>query len=194
MAEDILNQKKTLRQEALRHRVMMDPRAENPEEVGALFFETLKPQIDQIVALYWPIDKEFDPYAIMEQLQHNGNLCALPVVVKGSRVLKFAVWKEGDPLEEGAYKIPQPVVNEATHWVGPDIVLVPFLAFDRQGYRLGYGGGYYDATLQALRKERDILAVGVGYACQACLFKLPVEEHDEKLDWVITPQGAHYFE
>ena len=75
----------------------------------------------------------------------------------------------------------------------PDILLIPFLSFDRYGYRLGQGGGYYDATLAHLREEKDILAIGMGYAQQAVLFKLPAEDHDQKMDMVITPQNVHDF-
>ena len=87
----------------------------------------------------------------------------------------------------------EPVVHEGTQWLEPDVVIVPLLAFDRRGYRLGQGGGYYDATLADLRAKKNIIAVGLAYAQQACLFNLPVEEHDQKLDWVVTPQGAQEF-
>src|SRR6185503_17417551 len=101
-------------------------------------------------------------------------------------------WKDGDPLAEGAFGIMQPS-TDAPKWVDPDIVVVPLLAFDRRGYRLGYGSGYYDVTLAALRAKKKIVAVGLGYGQQAVLFNLPSEPHDEKLDWVITPQKAHSF-
>lgn len=185
--------KDILRKEAQRHRVLIDPRTEHPDDAAPHFFEAIKPRTDQIVASYWPKEREFDPGAIMEQLLKNGNKCALPVVERGSRVLKFARWEEGVEMTPGPYDVMQPVDNGQTEWLEPDIVIVPLLAFDRRGYRLGYGGGYYDATLKALRAGKDILAVGVAYAQQACLFNLPVEEHDEPLDWVVTPKGAQNF-
>jgi len=186
--------KKTLRTEALRHRVMMDPRSEDPDEACDIFFDSIKPDKDRVVATYWPKDKEFDPYAILERLQKNGNVCGLPVVQKDTKELKFVRWSEDQPLEKGLYDVQQPVISENTEFIEPDIVIVPLLAFDRQGNRLGYGGGYYDATLKALRAKKDIVAVGVAYAQQACLFSLPVEEHDERLDWLITPKEAFCFE
>ncbi len=189
----MLENKDVLRAEALRHRVMMDPREEDPDGACDIFFEAVKPEPEQAVATYWPKEKEFDPYAILERLLANGNVCGLPVVQKDSRILKFARWAEGDAMEDGPYDIPQPVVNDETQWLEPDIVIVPLLAFDRYGTRLGYGGGYYDATLRALRGGKAITAVGVGFAQQVCLFKLPKEDHDEKLDFVITPQQAHDF-
>jgi 5-formyltetrahydrofolate cyclo-ligase len=186
-------EKNILRQEARRHRAMMDLREEVPDAACALFFESLNPAPSQSAALYWPTGKEFDPFLIAQELQARGHVCALPVVEKDTLVLKFAVWKEGDPLEEGAFGIPCPVLNAETVWIEPDIVIVPLLAFDRRGYRLGQGGGYYDATLRDLRARKPIEAVGLAYARQACLFNLPVEPHDEPLDWVITPQEAHCF-
>ncbi len=186
--------KEILREEALKYRERTDSGGEDPEAACGIFFEFIKPEKNRIVALYSAKGREFDPYPILEKLQESGNVCALPVVQKDSRELKFACWADGDPLEKGPYDILQPVADEKTQWVEPDIVIIPFLAFDRQGYRLGYGGGYYDVTLKALREKKDVLAVGVGYAHQICLFTLPVEDHDEPLDWVITTQEAHEFQ
>lgn len=190
--------KEDLRKEALRHRVMMDPRSEDPDEACAIFFEAIDTNPDQIIATYWPKDKEFDPHAILQAFLERGHTCCLPVIQKNSKELKFVAWAEGDPLEKGPYDVMQPKVEADTEFLDPGIVIVPLLAFDRYGNRLGYGGGYYDATLKALRafkKEegKNILAVGVGFAQQACLFKLPSEDHDEKLDWVVTPQEARKF-
>ncbi len=185
--------KNSLRHEALRHRDRIDPGSEDTEAACTLFFDTLKPQKGQVVALYWPKGREFDVCPITEQLLKQGFTCALPVIQKGSRELKFAAWNENVPLVVGPYEVQHPAIDQKTKWVDPDIVVVPLLAFDRRGYRLGYGSGYYDATLQALRQKKNITAVGLGYAKQAVLFSLPVEEHDQKLDWVITPQKAHQF-
>lgn len=186
--------KETLRNEAIKHRERIHVfNNEDPEDVCGIFFDAVKPEQGQVIALYWPMDKEFDPSAILERLLKDGFKCALPVIDKGNRILKFAVWNEDDPLEFGPYNVQQPAITDNTEWVDPDIVVVPLLAFDRKGYRLGYGGGYYDATLRALREKKDTVAVGVGYAQQAVLFNLPVEPHDEKLDWMITPQQAHYY-
>lgn len=186
--------KETLRYEAIRHRDRISVFAnEDPEAVCGLFFEAIQPRQDQVIALYWPKDKEFDVRFLLERLLRDGYACALPVVRKGERVLGFARWKDDDPLEDAPFGLKQPVVDGSVVWAEPDIVVVPFLAFDRKGYRLGYGGGYYDATLRTLRREKPIIAIGVGYAQQAVLFNLPVESHDEKLDWVITPLQAHCF-
>lgn len=185
--------KDTLRHEAVRHRERIDPGSENPEDASALFFEVIKPQTGQVIALYWPKGREIDTAPLMDNLLQAGFTCALPVVVKGQKELRFARWDESVPLAEGPYGVFQPAIDDKTQWVDPDIVIVPLLAFDRHGYRLGYGGGYYDATLSALREKKAVTAVGLAWSQQAVLFNLPVEPHDEKLDWVITPQRAQKF-
>lgn len=186
-------EKEQIRMEARRVRDFITLEEEDPEDAVELFVEALTPQQDQVVAGYWPKGKEFDPTPILEHLLHNNHTCALPVVEKGSKVLKFARWAEDIKLSKGPFGIMQPEIDEHTEWLEPDIFLVPLLAFDRRGYRIGQGGGYYDATLQAAREDRDITAVGVCYAKQAVLFNLPVEDHDQRLDWVITTQGVHDF-
>lgn len=182
--------KEVIRAEAKRHRAFIDPASENIDSAVDLFFEKIQPQKDQVIAGYWPKGREFDAAIILERAVDEGLSCALPVIQKDSRELKFAPWDKTSELEKGPFDVLQPTSQE---FVLPDIVIVPLLVFDRRGGRLGYGGGYYDATLKALRAQKDILAVGVAYAVQACLFNLPSEEHDEKLDWVITPQDAHEF-
>lgn len=183
-------EKSTLRHEARRNLARMDLREEDVERAADLFFKAIQPHSDQIVAAYWPVKREFDVFPILEGLSGRGVTCALPVVQEETLELRFARWDDTAEMEEGPYAIPQPKVLQ---WVEPDIIIVPMLAFDRKGYRLGQGGGYYDATLAALRVRKEILAVGVAYAQQACLFKLPVEEHDQKLDLIITPQAVHDF-
>jgi 5-formyltetrahydrofolate cyclo-ligase len=187
--------KDTMRAEALRHRDRIDASSpdESPEEAAALFFEQLRPARGQTVALYWPKGREFDTTALIERLLKEKIGVALPVVEKGSRVLRFARWNDSIPLVPGPFEVMQPQVTAQTEWTAPDIVVVPLLAFDRRGNRLGYGGGYYDATLRDLRARKEIVAVGMGYARQAVLFNLPAEAHDEKLDWIVTPQRAQKY-
>lgn len=179
--------KASLRDEAIRFRNSIDPFSEDADEFITEFFECLKPQPGQVVALYWPRGREFDSSALIERLLKAGIVCALPVMQKDSKELRFARWDETVPLVAGPFEVMQPEVTDKTVWVDPDIVVVPMLAFDRHGYRLGYGGGYYDVTLAALRARKDIQAVGIGYSAQAVLFNLPVEDHDQKMDWIITP-------
>lgn len=187
--------KDTLRTEAIRHRDRIDPSdpSECIEKACELFMKTFKPEPDMIIALYYPKGREFSTAALMDELQKAGVTCALPVVKPDSRLLEFYSWADGEALTENKYGIAEPVAD-GKQAVTPDIIVTPFLAFDRKGRRLGYGGGYYDATLSFLRAgEKPPLAVGLGYAKQAVIFNLPYEAHDEIMDWVITPQKAHYF-
>lgn len=190
---DVLS-KKTIRREAMLHRDRIDPASENAEHAVENFIDSVKPSPSQSIALYWPKGREFDSVPLMHALLQAGHVCALPVVQDDTRVLKFAAFRDGDPMVAGAYDIMQPVINENTHWIDPDIIIVPFLAFDRHGNRIGYGGGYYDATLRHYRATKPVIAVGLGYGQQAVLFKLPVDAHDEKLDWIITPIRAQRYD
>jgi 5-formyltetrahydrofolate cyclo-ligase len=185
--------KKSIRAEAMLHRDRIDPASENADHAVENFIDSIKPEFNQSVALYWPKGREFDSLPLMHALLQAGHVCALPVVEPGSRVLKFAAFRDGDPMIAGAYGIMQPVINEKTQMIDPDIIVVPFLAFDRHGNRIGYGGGYYDATLQHYRALKTVLAVGLGYGQQAVLFNLPVDAHDQKLDWIITPIRAQRY-
>lgn len=169
----------------------------SPQEVAELsarFVHTISALKDgAALAGYCAKGDELYVSPLMAKLSSRGISCALPVVQNGARELLFAKWREGDPLEKGAYGISQPADISPDALCDPDIIMVPLLAFDLRGYRLGMGGGYYDATLKALRGRKQICAVGIAYCAQACLSGLPVEEHDEKLDWVITPNQAYKF-
>ena len=184
------DQKTQLREQARKHREAMDPFIEDPEHAANIFFETIKPTSNQIIATYCPKGKEFDALTVAEAAIENDVKPALPIIQKNTRILKFASWTKDCEMKPNQYGIQEPVNTEE---LIPDIIIVPFLAFDRRGTRLGQGGGYYDATLAHLREQKDILAIGMGYSQQAVLFNLPREEHDEPLDWVITPKEAHYF-
>ncbi len=182
--------KQTLRIEARRHRARQPVSYEDYEQACEHFFETLAPAADKIIAAYMPQGREFDPLPILERAAEQDIQGALPVVEKDTRILRFAPYKQGDELRKGAYGIAEPVNQES---LAPDIIIVPLLSFDRRGYRLGQGGGYYDATLEHWRAQKEIVAVGIGYAGQACLFPLPVDDHDHKMDYIITPGGAQKF-
>lgn len=177
--------KNELRQQARDTRNRLTPTLEEAEAVSRLFFETLNPAAGTVVAAYWPKGKEFDTRVIIDDCLKRGITVALPVLPKTGRAMSFRQWREGETLVNNSFNVSEP---ESGAEVDPDIVLVPFLAFDRRGYRLGYGGGHYDATIAALRARKEIVAIGVGYGEQAVLFNLSIEEHDEKLDMVMTPQ------
>lgn len=186
--------KETLRIEAMRHRDRLDIDERDVEKACALFFENVEIKPDAVVSAYWPKGKEFNTHPIIEKLLAQGNTVCLPVVREDPEApLGFAAWDGQCELARGPLGIFQPVCADETPWFDPDVVIVPLLAFDRQGNRLGYGGGYYDRTLRHLRKTKTITAAGLAYSEQLCLFSLPEEEYDEKLDLVITPEMVYRF-
>lgn len=179
-----------MRIEADRVRATLVLKGDEGEVAADMFMTTLAPLPGQIVALYWPIRRELDTFPLIEKLHSMGIRTALPVVRAGTKMLDFIPYDGRQALVPGANGIPEPHGTP----VIPDVVVVPLLAFDRKGYRLGYGGGYYDQTLENLRANgHKVTSVGYAYAEQICLFHLPRDEHDQRLDVVITPQNVHDF-
>jgi 5-formyltetrahydrofolate cyclo-ligase len=133
--------------------------------------------------LYWPIREEIDVRDLFEELASRKVVTALPVLNGSDGLLKFRAWLPNALLVPAKFGICEPMVNAPV--VEPDIIGVPLLGFDEVGNRLGYGGGFYDRTLRALRTSRDLLAVGVCYDEQE-FDALPLHEGDEQLDMIIT--------
>ncbi|MTJ80134.1 MAG: 5-formyltetrahydrofolate cyclo-ligase [Telmatospirillum sp.] len=140
-----------------------------------------------VIAGYWPISDEVDVRPLLDALAEQGCLLALPEVERRQQPLIFRRWSPGAPLEAGIHGTFHPLRESPS--LRPDLVLVPLLAFDRRGGRLGYGGGYYDRTMAALRSEKEILTVGIAYAAQE-MSELPTEPHDQRLDWIVTEDWA----
>ena len=141
-----------------------------------------------IVAGYWPMGDEADPRALAARLAARGHGLALPVVVKKDAPLVFRRWHEGDALVVHKFGMQEPAESAPT--VTPDVLLVPLLAFDARGHRLGYGGGFYDRTLAALLAKR---AIGVAYAGQETHTALSIHDRDHPLDMVVTEKGVRRF-
>jgi len=185
----LAEQKRALRREAKVRRARVHERLASTAgaRVRDRFIESISVQPIAVVSGYWPFGSELDIRPLMTHLRDCGHVCALPAVTAPDAPLTFHVWSPGDRLQSGSLGEPTP--DPATEIVEPDVLLVPLLAFDRQGYRLGYGGGYYDRTLRGLRTKREILAVGVAYADQEvdAVFH---GDTDEPLDWVITDRAA----
>ncbi|WP_035693561.1 5-formyltetrahydrofolate cyclo-ligase [Azospirillum halopraeferens] len=147
------------------------------------------PLPDGPVAGYWPLGSELDVRPLLLHLVEGGRTAALPVSGPRGTPLRFRAWQGPDtPMHDGRYGIREPA--ECVPEVVPAVLLVPFLAFDRSGHRLGYGAGYYDRTLAGLRAAgRPALAVGVGFAAQE-VGQVPHGPHDEPLDWIVTEREA----
>lgn len=135
------------------------------------------------VSGYWPLRDELDPRPILSALAARGQRLCLPVVVESGAALVFRGWRPDMSLEPAAFGTQVPGADCPI--LEPDILLVPLLAFDRRGHRLGYGGGFYDRTLAGLRGRRPVLAVGLAFAAQE-VDEVPVEAGDQPLDRVVT--------
>ncbi len=183
--------KSELRLEAERVRAALILKGDEAEQVAAQFrttFPILEP--GHIIGLYWPVRREIDPSPLIHMLHVEGIITALPVMHPETKTLDFIAYDGRQPLTPGPHGIPQPTGTS----IIPHIIIVPMLAFDRRGFRLGYGGGYYDRTLAKLRENgHNVWAVGYAYAEQICLFPLPTEPTDVRMDFIITPQQVHDF-
>lgn len=157
----------------------------------AAHFATIPIPASAIVGVYVPIRSEADSLSVVRKLRAKGHKIALPRIHEKNQPLHFHEWPENKAPMEGSYRLPEP----APDWpdVTPDVILVPLLAFDAKGHRLGYGGGYYDRTLSTLRASGTVLAVGIAFAGQE-VDALPADTNDQKLDWVVTETASRKFE
>lgn len=140
-----------------------------------------------VVSGYCPIRDEIDAMPLLARLAGAGFVCCLPAVTGKGLPLAFRSWTPGADLSVGPFRVPEPPASASP--VQPTHLLVPLVAYDRDGYRLGYGGGYYDRALRALRRARSVVAVGMAYTGQL-VSGLPRAAHDEPLDWIVTERGA----
>lgn len=137
-----------------------------------------------LIGFYWPIRGEIGLHPLIRRLVEQGTGAALPVVVEQRRPLEFFAWRPGDRLERGFWDIPVPAQRRV---VRPTVLLVPLVGFDPQGYRLGYGGGYYDRTLAAMTPRPR--AIGVGYELGR-LETIHPQPHDIPMDAIVTEAGV----
>jgi 5-formyltetrahydrofolate cyclo-ligase len=133
------------------------------------------------IAGYLPIKTEIDPLSAMEEA-FAYSLVGVPVIQGNSKPLKFSRWEPGCHLKKGPFDVQIPVIS---NYFVPEVLIIPMVAFDRNGGRLGYGGGFYDRTLEHLRSRHAILAIGFAYSEQE-FENLPLEPTDQKLDIIIT--------
>lgn len=144
---------------------------------------------DNVISGYWPIRDEIDPRPLLDSLAARGHPLALPVVGTPDAPLVFRAWAKDDALVPGPFGTRTP--GDEAPEVTPRVVIVPLLAFDAAGWRLGYGGGYYDRTLAGLRRgPGTVLAVGIAYQDQQ-VDAVPRAPYDERLDWVVTETAAY---
>ncbi len=132
---------------------------------------------------YIPIGSELDIRSVLGRLRRRGHTIVLPSVREKGHPLVFREWVLGDALVREPFGTLAPPESATQH--EPDLLLVPLLEFDREGYRLGYGGGFYDRTLARLRARKEVTAVGVAFAAQE-VGSVPHDESDERLDLIVT--------
>jgi 5-formyltetrahydrofolate cyclo-ligase len=149
----------------------------------------LKPGV--IVSGFSPLKSEISPLPLLRRLADAGAGLALPVVVGRGQPLVMRAWSFGAPLDAGVWGIRQPPADAAE--VFPDILIVPLLAFDRRGHRIGYGAGYYDMTIARLRAMKPITAIGIAFAAQE-IAAVPATPRDARLDLVLTEREWIDFE
>ena len=146
--------------------------------------------VPKIVSVLWSMGTEIDTGPLLDGLGAAGHRTALPVVVAKAQPLTFRDWRTGEALADGGFGTSIPVPETET--VTPDILFVPLLAFDKAVYRLGYGGGFYDRTLEKLRREAaggvPPLAVGIAFSAQQ-VDTVPRGPYDQPLNWVATETG-----
>ena len=180
--------KRALRQDMARRRSVLS--AEQREAGAQALAQTGlafgSPPPGAVVSGYAAIRDELNPLPLLKLLGAGGHPIALPVTAGKGKPLIFRAWEPGAPLKTGAFSVPVPGEDAAV--LTPGIVLVPLLAFDTDGFRLGYGAGFYDRTLAGLRAKGSVTAIGIAFDEQR-LEAVPRDAYDEPLDWVLTPSG-----
>ncbi|MGI9520074.1 MAG: 5-formyltetrahydrofolate cyclo-ligase [Hyphomicrobiaceae bacterium] len=189
-----LRAKSDLRLIARQKRNRIDPikrRASSLALCGAI--SDLRALLDSnaVISAYRPIGSELDPTPLVVELAADDLRIGLPVMQQVGKPLLFRQWREGDQLEKQLWGIEEP--QDGAPVTVPDLLLIPLLAYDRYGWRLGYGGGFYDRTLSDLRSKKKVQAVGIAFVEQE-VDSVPYSANDQRLDWMLTPQGLRHTE
>jgi 5-formyltetrahydrofolate cyclo-ligase len=184
MTETITLQKSELRTAALAKRDALpaEERQRGAETVATRSFP-VPVRAGTIVSGFMPMRSEINPLPLMRKLAAQGAQLALPVIQGRGKPLLMRAWNFGAPLEARQWGIKEPL--DTAPVVDPDVLLVPLACFDRAGHRIGYGAGYFDKTIRALRAKKAVTAVGLAFAAQE-IERVPATEFDEKLDLVLT--------
>ena len=184
--------KKQLRREvlaarAVAHRETGDAAARAVVEPALVLAARLKPAV---VSAYVPMRSELDCRPLLKAIAALGIATAVPVMVGKALPLVFRAYRPGDTLEKASFGVEEPLASAPL--LVPDLLFVPLAAFDARGYRLGYGGGFYDRTLARLRAEKPITAIGLAFDCQE-VASVPCGPYDQRLEGVLTPSGYRHF-
>ncbi|MFT3718902.1 5-formyltetrahydrofolate cyclo-ligase [Pseudorhodoferax sp.] len=191
-AEQRALERKALRARLLQERLSLADRLERARALQQVMRIWLVGRPDTVIGAYWPIKGEFDPLPALHRWKEDGELqgdptrkrIGLPVVDKVHKTLTFHAWYPGCPMEEDAYGIPKP---KGTEMVVPTLLFVPCVGYAAGGYRLGYGGGFYDRTLATLQPRP--MTVGLGFG-SGFLEDFEPEPHDVPLDAILNDHGV----
>jgi 5-formyltetrahydrofolate cyclo-ligase len=185
---DVLAQKKALRASAktVRTEAFLAHGAAAAAAIARYGIAFADPPPGAVVSAFSAIGEELDPMPLMLRLVDQGYRLCLPVMQGKGKPLIFRRWHPGDELAETTWGIREPLPSAPE--LVPEIVLAALLAFDARGYRLGYGGGFYDRTLAAVRAHNPVVAIGLAYDEQR-VDAVPHLDYDQQLDWVLTPSG-----
>ncbi len=183
-----LEKKSQLRKQMKAKRAAIDRAVQ--EESARAVIEQFKPFLATKkrwhIALYHPLHSELDSLPLARFLSEQRVRLSLPVIMSRDEPMVFRPWQIDELLVSAVHKIKVPP-NKGLR-ATPELIIVPLLAFDENGYRLGYGGGYYDRTLEQIRSERRVIAMGLAYEDQE-VGSIPAGPHDQPLDFVLTPSG-----
>lgn len=172
------------RAEAFRRRALAHVAGQG--QAAEILADFLADQAGKVLSGYMPMRSEINPLPAMAA--HRGPV-GVPVIIGPAMPLRFREWSPGSRMVEGAFKA---MIPEEGTWVEPEVLIVPLLAWDARGYRLGYGGGFYDRTLAGLRAKGPVLAVGFAFAAQE-VPEVPIDGFDQRLDAVVTEKGVTIF-
>ena len=176
--------KARLREQAFARRdaLLADERAAAAEAIAARPFPVTI-TTGMIVSGFSPMKTEINPLPLMRKAAQLGARLALPAIAGRGRPLIMRTYAFGDELARGQWGIREPKADAPE--VAPDILIVPLAAFDRAGHRIGYGAGYYDLTINALRAKKKVIAMGIAFAAQE-ITSVPATERDARLDFLLT--------
>ena len=178
----LAERKSAARKEAFARRRSADPSL--AEAANQYLEAAVRAAPGTLVSAYWPIRTEIDPRPAIKALA-DSHVVGLPIVTGDGRPLAFRRWLPGAEMEVGAFGAEIPTTREE---VVPEILIIPLAAFTDDGYRLGYGGGFYDRTLEELRARGEVTAIGFAYSIQR-VKSLPLEPTDQPLDIIVTEIG-----
>jgi 5-formyltetrahydrofolate cyclo-ligase len=189
---DISDAKKQCRTEAKARRdaVFEAAGAAAGKELARNVLETGLIRPGDVVSGFWPMGAEIDLRPLLTTLCERGVTCVLPVVRQKDAPLVFREWRPDIEMCAAGFGTKEPPASSPER--SPTVVLAPLLAFDKEGYRIGSGGGYYDRTLAMLRAAGSVTVIGVAYAAQE-MEAVPRDGYDQPLDWIVTEEGARKF-